>query len=99
MNRLLFRSNRSEIWPTRVEILFMNVRYLAVATALEGPVIERLGTVEEYAELVPWRLTHTKGQSVYRVRSRGGDGVIVAGGVALDESDAGPSEPSGFFMM
>ena len=33
MNRLLFRSNRGATWPTRVEVIFMNVSYVAVGTS------------------------------------------------------------------
>ena len=99
MNRLLFRSNKSDTLPTRVEILFMNVKYLAVGTVLQGPVIERLGSIAECADRVPWLVDHAGYLSVFLVRSRGGEGVVVAGSIAVDESEASASDPSGFFML
>ena len=99
MNRLLFRSNMSETWPTRVEILFMNVKYLAVATVWHGPVIQRLGSLDECADRVPWSLDAPIEISVFSVRSHAGEGLVVAGSMALDESDASASDPSRFFMM
>lgn len=35
----------------------------------------------------------------YEVESSSGIGTIVAGSVAVDVSDAGPGDPSRFFMM
>lgn len=99
MNRLLFRSNMSETWPTRVEILFMNVKYLAVATVLRGPVIQRLGSLEECSDRVSWSLDAPSGIAVFSVHSGDGRGMVVAGSMALDESNASPSDPSRFFMM
>lgn len=84
---------RSDEPVTRGVLAARAARYLSVGTLLHGLVIERLGTFEQCAERVPWRATHTKDSWVYRVRSRDGEGVIVAGGVAVDESDAGPSDP------
>jgi len=99
MNRLLFRSNKSETWPTRVEILFTNVKYLAVATVLHGPVIRRLGSLDECLDLVPWGLDASTELSVYSVRAGDREGLVVGGSLAVDESQASPSDPSRFFMM
>lgn len=77
----------------------MNVKYLALGTVLQGPVIERLGSVVECADQVPWLLAHPGDFSVFLVRSGDGEGVVVAGSIALDESDASASDPSRFFMM
>ena len=100
MNRLLFRSNRSQTRSTRIEVFFMYVQHLCVPTRLEGPVIDRLGPLEENAHRVPWRLPSSEtGLSVYSVSARGGSGTIVAAALAVEESSAGPSDPSGFFMM
>ena len=99
MNRLLFRSNKSETWPTRVEILFMNVNFLAIGTLLHGPVITPLGPVAEHAERVAWLLNTPDDLSLFSIRSAEGDGLIVAGSLSLDESHASASDPSSFFMM
>ncbi len=99
MNRLLFRSNRSQSWPTRIEIFFMHVQHLAVPTRLEGPVVDRLGPLEEHGHLVPWRLPPDVDLSVYAVSTRGGRGFIVAAEMAVEESSASASDPSSFFMM
>jgi hypothetical protein len=99
MNRLLFRSNRSGTWATRVEVFFMNVKYLAAATMLHGLVVERSGRLDECSDRVNWNLEPSPELWFFSVLSTSGDGIIVAGSVAVDESDASASDPSRFFMM
>ena len=98
MNRLLFRSNRSSHFPTRVEILFMNVQYLSVGTSLDGLVVHDVGLVVDDDEFA-WRVGNRADLHVYELRSSSGVGHVVAGSVTVEQSDAGPSEPSRFFMM
>jgi hypothetical protein len=77
----------------------MNVKHLAVPTLLERPVIDRLGPLEEHEHRVPWLLPRHDGLSVYSIAARGGRGTIVAGALAVEESSAGASDPSSFFLM
>jgi hypothetical protein len=98
MNRLLFRSNRSSVFASRVEILFMNVQYMALGTSLDGLVVRDVGAAEGWNDRV-WRIGQRAELRVYEVTSASGEGRVVAGSVTVDESDAGPGDPSRFFMM
>jgi hypothetical protein len=98
MNRLLFRSNRSSSFPTRVEIIFMNVQYLSVGTSLDGLAVRDRGPAENWID-PNWRLRQRDEIRIYEVASASGIGQVIAGSVGFDESDAGPSDPSRFFMM
>lgn len=99
MNRLLLRSNIGKTWDTRVEVLFMNVKYMSLGTTMDGLVIEDLGVLEEHRDAVPWTLPPSPGLHYFEVRSGSGTGRVVAGSVSIDISNDGPSEPSRFFMM
>jgi hypothetical protein len=98
MNRLLFRSNRNSVFPTRVEILFMNVKYLSIGTSLDGFAVEDVGRAEDWSE-PEWRIDQAEGLHLYQVASTSGGGRVVAGSVTVDESESGPADPSRFFMM
>ncbi len=97
MNRLLFRTNRSSVFPSRVEILFMNVRYLSIGTSLDGFAVEDVGGAEDWSD-AEWRIGPADGLRVYQVTSTSGRGRVVAGSVTVDESDSSPTDPSRFFM-
>lgn len=97
MNRLLFRTNRSETWNTRIEVYFANVKYLAVSTLLRGPTFERLGAVHELPDLVPPDVAASDDMSVYGIEWQGGEGIIVAAAMAVDVSEASAQDPSRFF--
>lgn len=99
MNRLLLRSNRGKTWDTRVEILFMNVKYLRLGTTMNGLVVEDLGLLEDTPHAVPWALPTLERSHQFEIHSGDGTGLVVAGAVAVDVSGDGPSEPSRFFMM
>lgn len=96
MNRLLFRSNRGSNSPTRVEILFMNVKYLALGTTLDGMTVRDICAT---GTGIGWRIGGPDDVHVYRVESSSGEGHVVAGSVTVDRSEAGPADPSRFFMM
>ncbi len=99
MNRLLYRSDKTDELPTRVEILFMNVKYLSIGTRLRGPQIEHLGPLVQREDAPPWSFDYPGDLDVISVRTRMGDGVVVAGSVSWDETDANPYDPSSYFMM
>ncbi len=99
MNRLLFRSNIRQDVTSRMEIFFMYVQYMSVPMVLVGPIIEAVGTLSENPDRVPWELEVDVDLTIFSVRSRGGEGLIVASAMALDESDASGNEPSSFPMM
>jgi hypothetical protein len=96
MNRLPFRSNRGSNSSTRVEILFMNVKYLALGTTLDGMTVRDICAA---GTDLGWRIGGPDDVHVYRVESSSGEGLVVAGSVTVDRSEAGPADPSLFFMM
>lgn len=99
MNRLLLRSNRNDQMQTRVEILFMNVQFMQLGTQFDGLVVRDCGPVMNLSVALGWRLEADPELHLYEVESSSGTGTLVAGEVGVDESDAGPSDSSGFFMM
>jgi hypothetical protein len=96
MNRLLLRSNRTSDFRTRIEVFFINVKYMSIGTFFEGLVIERSGPM---ADRIAWQVGERDEMQTFSLFSTSGQGLIVASDVGTDESDAGPADPSGFFMM
>jgi len=80
------------------KVLFMNVKFLSLGTSLDGLVVEDVGAAEDWDGLA-WRVSQLANLRVYQIRSASGEGYVVAGSVTFDESDAGPADPSNFFMM
>jgi hypothetical protein len=99
MNRLLLRSNIKEPWTTRLELLFMNVKYMDIATSMDGPVVADLGPAEQHSTSLPWTIERDLDLRYYRIQAVNGTGYLVGGDMAIDESIKGPDEPSSFFMM
>jgi hypothetical protein len=98
MNRLLLRSNRSAAHPTRLEVFFINVKFMSIGTFFEGMRISDKGVVPNLADL-DWEINTSQPIHAFEVWSKSGSGMIVAGGVETDESTAGPTDPSRFPMM
>jgi hypothetical protein len=98
VNRLLLRSNRNSLWSTRVEILFMGVKYLDIGTSFDGILVEDLGPITEM-QRTRWKIALPDDLHLFRIASSSGNGEVVAGSVAVDESDAATEDPSAFFMM
>lgn len=74
----------------------MNVKYMASATFLNGLVVQRLGTLDDHADRVNWSLQGSGDLVVFSLQSSDGEGAIVAGSVAVDESDASSNDPADF---
>lgn len=99
MNRLLLRSYPNDQLRSRVEILFMNVRFMNMGTDFDGLVISDRGHLSDQPGSLSWRVSPQPELHVFEIESASGTGVIVAGAVAVDESDAATGDPSHFFMM
>jgi hypothetical protein len=96
MNRLLLRSWASDAHPTRLEVLFMNAKYICIPMSFDGLTI-RDSTVE-LGPTDPIVVAST-GLKVFEIASGETVGRIVAGSVAFAEDSGSPSDPSSFFMM
>jgi len=91
---LLLRSGKSKLHPTRVDILFTDVRGLELRALLEGLTIEEVTpdyTRERSSR--PNALIEI-GNKVYRVSSDGWEGFVVGGIVRIHEDDGKLMEPS-----
>jgi hypothetical protein len=96
MNRLLLRSWATDVQPTRLEVLFMNAKFICMPMALEGLVIQdataELGGTDPFARLAT-------GLKVFVVVSGDYIGRVVAGSVGYVEDTGAPGDPSSFFKM
>lgn len=99
MNRLLLRSNRNSQWRSRIEVLFMNVKFMKIGTQLDGLIVKDRGSIDHWQESVHWRVSALSELHIYDIESASGAGMVVAGSVTADSSEAGPDDPSHFFMM
>jgi hypothetical protein len=97
MNRLLLRSDRTSDFGNRVEILFMNVQYLATGTSFNGLRVRDIGPAT--GDDLPWGIYLPDELRIFELVSSSGRGYLVGGSMAVQESDAGPAEPSSFFML
>ena len=93
---LLFRSRKSNASPTRMDVLFQDVRAMDVRAWTEGLKVE-LSDVESLKGQPsnPAEMIET-GLVVYKVSGRGWQGFVVASErVSSKEDDLGPMDPSG----
>jgi hypothetical protein len=93
---LLFRSVKTNASPTRIDVLFQDVRALDVRAWAEGLKVE-ISDVELLKNYPsnPAEMLET-GLVVFKVSGRGWEGFIVASQrVGFKEDDLGPMDPSG----
>jgi hypothetical protein len=92
--QLLLRSVRDEIHPTRVDVLFKNVGYMALPSAFMVDVIEELSgdQLETLEGLAAGALSD--GRTAFRLTTAGGDGLAVAGVMVSAEDELESHEPS-----
>lgn len=95
MDRLLLRSYKTETWPTRIEILFMGVKFMHIGTRFEGLTI----TESHQIGAIQWKIDYWDGLKRYEVDSSSGSGFVVAYSVSVAESEDDSRAPSRFFMM
>lgn len=96
MNRLLLRSWSSDAHSTRLEVLFMNTKYVCMPMSFDGLTIR--DATSELGASDPFVLA-TPSLKVFEVESGGNVGRVVAGSVSYLEDCGSPSDPSSFFMM
>jgi len=94
MKRLLLRSNRRDSFPSRIDVLFQNVKALKLPTLLHGLVIaeadsDEADRISRETGFLPDRET-----VIYSVRSPAYDGYVVAGVCVEAEDTMEYFEPS-----
>jgi hypothetical protein len=99
MRRLLFRADKTEGQPTRVDVLFMNTKHINLPTVLEG-----LEIIDVTASREGDEISQSTGVSAgpetrfYLIVFGGATGHVVAGSVSFIEDEGEYWEPSGFTM-
>lgn len=94
MKRLLLRSTKRDSFPSRVDVLFQNVKALMLPTLLHGLVIveadsDQADRISRETGFLPDRET-----VIYSVRSPAYDGYVVAGVCVSTEDDGEYFDPS-----
>jgi hypothetical protein len=97
MNRLLLRSTKSETHPTRVDVLFQNVKAMNLPTQLDGLVVTEAGAAREIEIIEETGLLPGEGTVFFEVESSGRIGFVVAGVVVEDEDEGEFFEPSKYW--
>jgi hypothetical protein len=94
--QLLLRSNRSEKFSTRIDVLFKDVAAMALPTAFDELSIAEVSTDvarDLNVQLGVWRLERRK---VFAIRGANFRGYVVAGAVFWHEDEGTHSDPSYF---
>jgi hypothetical protein len=94
MSRLLLRSTKTHTYPTRVDLLFQNVKALKLTKQLDGLIVrqatdQELRAIESETGLLTDAQTH-----VFVLTSTNHDGYVVAGVMGINEDDGDYSDPS-----
>lgn len=97
MSRLLLRSTKSETFPTRVDVLFQNVKAMSLPTLLDGLVVEVAhGVAAERITRETGFLTDDD-TTLFEVRTAHWVGYVIAGVVVWDEDHSEFFEPSKYW--
>lgn len=88
MGRLLIRSTKSATFPTRVDVLFQNVKAMKLPTRLDGLVVRLADEVERRAIESETGLLTSDDTKPFVIEGTGYVGYIVAG-VIVSHEDAG----------
>jgi hypothetical protein len=96
---LLLRSRKTKSTPTRVDVLFQDVRALEIRAWFEGLVIEQVDvSFLESFHSNPAQMIED-GNKVYALRGVSWYGFIVGGIVTFKEDDGDFAEPSGLLAQ
>ncbi|HEY4199310.1 MAG TPA: hypothetical protein VGM83_02005 [Devosiaceae bacterium] len=90
--QLLMRSNKSYSAPTRLEVLFKDVAFMAVPPVMKGMSITNCTTADEELLLNLAALPSSK--PWYRLEADGAVGYIAAGTIVTNEDELGYEEAS-----
>jgi hypothetical protein len=90
--QLLIRSNKGNSFPTRLEVLFKDVAFMAVPPVMRGVTITECGAAGD--ELPSGLNAFQISKPWYRIETEGCVGYIAAGAIETNEDDLGYEEPS-----
>lgn len=90
--QLLLRSNKGNSAPTRLEILFKDVAFMAVPPVMKGVTITECGAADD--ELPAGINALRVSKPWYRIEADGTVGYIAAGAIVTNEDNLGYEEPS-----
>ena len=90
--QLLIRSNKRNSFPTRLEVLFKNVAFMALPPVMRGVTISECGAAGD--ELPSCLNAFQISKPWYRIETEGSVGYVAAGAIATNEDDLGYEEPS-----
>ena len=91
-HQLLLRSNKENSFPTRLEVLFKNVAFMAVPPVMRGVTITECGAAGD--ELPSFLNAFQISKPWYRIETEGAAGYIAAGAIVTNEDDRGYEESS-----
>lgn len=94
--QLLLRSNSSEQHASRCDVLFKNVAWVNLPTLIDDLRIEVAPTHELSPSLAELG-EELSGRLVHLIRTRSGNGYVVAGSVTYAEDDGAYDDPSTLF--
>ena len=90
--QLLIRSNKENLSPTRLEILFKDVAFMAVQPVMRGMTITECSTTVD--ELPACLNASQVSRPWYRIETDGAVGYVAAGVMVTNEDQLGYEEPS-----
>ncbi len=97
MGRLLLRSTKSETFPTRVDVLFQNVKAIFLPTSLDGLVVEVADATTADRVTRETGLLADEDTTFFELRTAHGVGYVVAGVVVADEDHGEFFEPGRYW--
>ena len=98
MGRLLLRAGKTDVNPTRIDVMFISTEHVNLPTTLEGlEIVDVTGTRDGDAITQETGITITDVRT-FRVLSGVRRGHVIAGAVGYIEDTAEYWEPSGFTM-
>jgi hypothetical protein len=98
LGRLLLRSTKSDTFPTRVDVLFQNVKALKLPTSLDGLTIAEADDDERSEIEAATGIVLDVDAAGFVVRCGSMDGFVVAGVCVGREDDAEHFEPSDLWL-
>jgi hypothetical protein len=99
MRRLLLRADKTDVNPTRIDVLFQDTQYMRLPTVLEGlEIADVTHGADGRAISAETGIAAASDTRLYRIVCGAGRGLVVAGAAAYLEDTGEYWAPSGFQM-